>query len=335
MPDPGQITLHHIAQSINAPLEQVMKVILGQPDVSDELRQRVYVALEEAGLVHLSRETTAGALGIIVPGTLIGDYIGGVMRGVSEAAKRLGWSVILYDELSAKEQELAQMLRTGSCRGVVSIVPNNYQRTLELCHQYNRDYVLVDYQGEDELGEALTVEVNNHQSIVDVMNHLMQLGHRRIGFITGRMAHASARQRLQGYTDALAAAGIDYDAELVREGNWFHEYGFGQTQALLDLEQPPTAIVASNDLTAFGAIQAAHERGLHVGTDISITGFDDIDMAAMITPSLTTIRQPMAQMGETAVDLLVRRINGEPIAESHVCLDTELIIRDSTGSVVS
>ena len=333
MSDAGHITLQNIAQSINAPLEQVMKVILGQPDVSDELRQQVYSALEEAGLVHLSRASTAGALSIIVPGTITGDYVGAVMRGASEAAKQRGWSVILYNELSAKEQELAQMLRSGSCKGVVSIVPNNYQRTLELCRQYNRDYVLVDYQGDDEMGDSLTVEVNNSQSIRNIMRYLFELGHRRIAFITGRLAHASARQRLQGYTDALSAAGIDYDPELVREGNWFHEYGFGQTLALLELEQPPTAIVASNDLMAFGAIQAAHEHGLHVGEDISITGFDDIDMAAMITPSLTTIRQPTAQMGEAAVDLLVRRINGEPIAEPHICLNTELVIRESTGAV--
>ncbi|MCC6802942.1 MAG: substrate-binding domain-containing protein, partial [Anaerolineae bacterium] len=132
---------------------------------------------------------------------------------------------------------------------------------------------------------------------------------------------------------AQAAVGIAYDPDLVREGNWLHENGFEHTQALLDLEQPPTAIVASNDLMAFGAIQAAHERGLHVGADLSVTGFDDIDMAALVTPSLTTMRQPMAQMGEAAVDLLVRRIDGEPIDEPHLCLDTELIVRDSTGAV--
>lgn len=333
MSESSQITLQHIAKRINAPLDQVMKVILGQPDVNDELRQRVYAALEEAGLVHLSRESMTGALGIIVPGTITGDYTGAVMRGASEAAKRRGWAVILYNELSSKEQELAQMLRTGSCRGLVSIVPNNYQRTLELCRQYNRDYVLVDYQGDDELGDSLTVEVNNRQSIINMARYLYERGHRRIAFITGRLAHASARQRQQGYADALADAGIAYDPELVREGNWLHENGFECAQALLDLKQPPTAIVASNDLMAFGAIQAAHESGLHVGADISITGFDDIDMAAMITPSLTTMRQPTAQMGEAAIDLLVRRINGEPISEPHVCLDTELIIRDSTGTL--
>lgn len=334
MADSSRITLQHIAQSLNAPIDQVMKVILGQPDVSDELRQGVFSALQEAGLVHLSRDTAAGALGIIVPGTLIGDYVGAVVQGASETAKQRGFSVVLYNERSSKEHELAQMLG-GSCKGVISIVPNNYQRTLELCRSYNRDYVLVDYQGDDEPGESLTVEVNNRQSIVNVMNYLFDLGHRRVAFITGRMAHASARQRLRGYVDALAAAGIAYDAELVREGNWMHENGFEHTLALLALDEPPTAIVASNDLMAFGAIQAAREQGFQVGTDISITGFDDIDMAATVTPSLTTVRQPMVQLGEAAVDLLVRRINGEPIDEPRIRLDTQLIIRESTGAVIA
>lgn len=335
MADSARITLQHIAQTIDAPLDQVMKVILGQPDVSEELRRHVFAALEEAGLVHLSRETSAGALGIIVPGALIGDYVGAVVQGVSGMAKQRGFSIILYNERSSKEEQLAQMLGAGSCKGVISIVPNNYHRTLALCHQYQRDYVLVDYQGDDEVGEALTVEVNNRQSIVNIMEHLFELGHRRIAFITGRPAHASARQRLQGYVDALEAAGIAYDAELVREGNWVHENGFEHTQALLALDDPPTAIVASNDLMAFGAMQAAREYGLTVGRDISITGFDDIDMAATVTPSLTTMRQPMVGLGEAAVDLLIRRINGEAIPEPHIRLATQLIIRESTGPLDS
>lgn len=334
MQKPIRNTLHDIAESLDAPVEQVTKVILGQPGVSEEFRRRVFAAMEEAGLVRMTRETATGTVGVVIPGTLDGDYISGVVRGISETAKTRGYSVALYLERIAKEAELIRMLEPGGCIGIIAIVPNDYRHLLELCHQHQREYVLVDYQGDDELDEALTVEVHNHQSILDVMSYIFDLGHRRIAFLTGQMRHASARQRLQGYRDALATENIPYDPQLVGEGDWFHTLAYQLSLQMLGLVEPPTAIVASNDLMAFGAMQAVRQKGLAIGSDISITGFDDIEMAATVTPSLTTVRQPMLGMGEAALNLLIDRITGRPIANPHVALATELIIRQSTGAVL-
>lgn len=327
-----RITLHDIAQIVDAPLEQVTKVILGQPGVSDEFRRRVMAAMAEAGLVRISRETEKGTIGVVIPGTLDGDYIAGVVNGISERVKTYGYSLALYLERMAKEHELTRMLGPGGCHGIIAVVPNNYSRLLELCHQHNRPYVLVDYQGDDELADALTVEVHNGQAIVDMMEYLYGLGHRRIGFLTGHLRHASARQRMQGYHDAIELLGLPYDPALVREGDWFHPSGYQLTLELLNLDDPPTAVVASNDLMAFGAIQAARQLGLEIGRDVSITGFDDIDMALTVTPPLTTIRQPMIALGEAAVDLLADRLSGKPIPNPHVALATELVVRKSTGA---
>jgi DNA-binding LacI/PurR family transcriptional regulator len=118
---------------------------------------------------------------------------------------------------------------------------------------------------------------------------------------------------------------------MIVEGDWQIQSGYTATQALLALNPRPTAMVASNDLMAFGALRAARERGLNIGSDISITGFDDIEMAATVTPPLTTVRQPTARIGEMAVDLLDKHLRGEKIDEQHVQLDTELIVRQSTG----
>jgi len=214
---------------------------------------------------------------------------------------------------------------------MILVVPSNYDLLLDLCQRYQRPYVLVDYQDASDLGDALTVEVNNRQSIVNVMDHLFDLGHRRIGFITGNRVHASAQQRLQGYLDALEDAGIAYDEALVGEGNWMHPRAYDVAQNLLNLDDPPTAIVASNDLSAFGAMQAARGLGLEVGSDVSITGFDDIGMASTVTPTLTTVRQPMLQMGHVAAEMLLKASEGQPLDQRHVQLDTELIIRQSTA----
>ncbi len=324
-------TLQDIADTLGVPVDQVTKVILGQPGINEVTRRRIHSALEEARIVRVSRDAAARSIGIVVPGAVIGDYVGEVVQGASEAVRALGFSLILNIENASGEDDLVQMLDAGGCEGVIAVVPNHYDRLLELCQHYRRDYVLVDYQGDEDVGDALTVEVNNRQSLVELMNYLLEMGHQRIGFIAGGLTVASARQRLQGYYDALQAGGIPVDPALVREGNWFHDGGYQQGRALLELNAPPTAIVTCNDLMAFGAMQAAREHGLQIGDDISITGFDDISMASTVTPGLTTIRQPMSALGATAVELLVKRINGEPIANPHARLETELIIRESTG----
>jgi LacI family transcriptional regulator len=140
-----------------------------------------------------------------------------------------------------------------------------------------------------------------------------------------------SRDRLEGYRDGLAEVGLPFDAELVREGDFLQLTGFAHTQSLLQLENPPTAIFASNDVMAFGAMDAAKAAGLTIGQDISIVGFDDIFMASQTYPSLTTVRQPMAEMGETAVDMLVALLQGRTVLTLRRELPTELIVRASTG----
>lgn len=332
MTTPTRVTLHDIGLMLDAPLEQVTKVILGQPGVSDEFRQRVFGALADAGIVRVSRENaTIGTIAVVIPGAVVGDYIGEVVRGAKAAAEKNGCALALHIEDAAKEEDVIRLLGSPGCIGMVFLVPNQYESLLALCGQYKRAYVLVDHQGDSVPDDVLTIDVKNRESIVQVMNVLFDLGHRRIGFITGRMDVASARQRLQGYEEALEAAGIPFDPALVAEGDWLHVRACEAAHALLDLDEPPSAIVASNDLSAFGAMQAARERGLIVGRDISITGFDDIDMAATVTPPLTTVRQPMARMGEAAVEMLLKRSRGEKITRRHLHFDTELILRQSTA----
>jgi LacI family transcriptional regulator len=334
MSNSPRVTIQDIAQSLGVPVDQVTKVILGQPGVSDDSRRQVMMALVQAGLVRISRGSTGGMIGVVVPNVLMGDYIGDVVRGITETARTRGYSVALNIETTAKPADLVQMLEPGGCDGVIGIVPNNYRDFLDLCRKYGRPHVLVDHQSNDELTDAFTVEVSNYQSMVNLLHYLLDLGHRRIGFITGNLLVTSARHRLQAYHDALEAAGIRPDPALIVEGDWQIQSGYNATQGLLALSPRPTAIVASNDLMAFGALRAARERGLNVGSDISITGFDDIEMASTVTPPLTTVRQPTARIGEVALDLLDKHLRGETIPERHVQLDTELIVRKSTGAVM-
>jgi LacI family transcriptional regulator len=324
------INLQDVAQRANAPVDQVAKVILGQPDVPVEIRKRVLEVMRDVGVEEMTGQSAAAhtTIGVAVPRTMVDDYIGQVSLSVSETITQHGFSPISINVQNPNwENELTRLMNSGGCSGIVMIVPNNLDRLVEFCHQFNRPYVLVDYQGDDDIGAIPTVEVNNRQSIIQVMRYLFELGHQRIGFITGRLDHASARQRLQGYWDALTEAGIVYDNELVVEGDWEHSLAYEQAKKLLHLSDCPTAIVASNDLSAFGAVQAANEAGLVVGSDISITGFDDIPLAT----SLTTVRQPMSEIGKRAAEMLIKLLKGKKVSPLHVQLDTELIVRTSTG----
>src|SRR5690606_38303674 len=142
---------------------------------------------------------------------------------------------------------------------------------------------------------------------------------------------ACSHDRLRGYREGLEEVGLSFDPVLVREGDFMQPTGFQQTQALLQLDDRPTAVIASNDVMALGAMVAAKAAGLAIGDQLSIVGFDDVFMASQSHPKLTAVRQPMAAMGETALELLITLLEGRTALTTRRELPTELIIRDSTG----
>jgi LacI family transcriptional regulator len=163
------------------------------------------------------------------------------------------------------------------------------------------------------------------------MRHLLDLGHRRIGQITGPPGWVATEDRRRGYRAALATAGILADPRL--EVSAIPEIGPGREAAreLLELDDPPTAIFAFNDNIAIGAMQEARSRGLSVPEDLSLVGFDDVEHATIVTPTLTTVRQPLAEMGRTAVSLLSRLLERQRFETLHVELATRLVVRESTS----
>ena len=165
--------------------------------------------------------------------------------------------------------------------------------------------------------------------------HLLSLGHRRIGAITGVPEWLSSKERLNGYTAALASAGVLPEPALVVESDWAVEGGERAAATLLDAPEPPTAIFAFNDHMAIGALRAAQARDLRVPDDLSVVGFDDMEQAANVTPALTTVRQPLAEMGRMAVSLLVRLLQELRLEATNLQLQTRLVVRDSTAIPVA
>ncbi len=176
-----------------------------------------------------------------------------------------------------------------------------------------------------------SVGATNWAGGIAATEHLLGAGHRRIGAITGPQGYICSRARADGYRSALEQAGLPIDPALLRHGDFQHEGGFRRGGELLDLADPPTAIFAGSDQQALGVYEAARQRGLRVPQDLSVVGFDDLPAARWVSPPLTTVRQPLADMGRVAAEMLGDLIAGTPLRSQRVELSTELVIRDSTA----
>jgi LacI family transcriptional regulator len=213
--------------------------------------------------------------------------------------------------------------------GLLLVLPRNAEAYLETLHHRHFPHVLVDHEGALQNESAPSVRAMNWKGAYEATSYLLQLGHRRIACITGTMDMGCARERLAGYIAALQAYQVPILPELILEGDFLQGMGYQRTQELLALSEPPTAIFASSDLTAFGVMEAVRDQGLMLPRDISVVGFDDIPQATFVHPPLTTVRQPLEEMGSHAARLLLGYIEYPERAIEHIELPTELIIRQS------
>jgi len=340
MPSNSRVTISDVAEAAKVSKMTVSRVINGQPGVSLTTRQRILETIDALGFVaNPAARTLRGisrVLGLILP-RITSPYMGEVLHGVTTAAESLDYSLMLYAQGLAKKDHpgqtkyYASMLSKGLIAGAVMVVPYDYEVLVDIFKEYDVPYAIIDHHSETENEIAITA--TNRKGVIDAMRHLLALGHTRIGFITGRMSMGCAKDRLQGYKDALTEVGLPYEPELIFEGDFEQQTGFVQGQRILQMERPPTAIVASNDMMALGVMDAIKDAGLYVGRDISVVGFDDILIAAQAYPPLTTVRQPMAKMGEEAVNVLVSLLEGRKLIANQRELPTELIIRHSTARV--
>jgi LacI family transcriptional regulator len=290
-------------------------------------------AADELGYVaNLSARSLAGGrsqiIGVVVPG-LDNSYIGEITRGIDEELAHVSYNLMLYTthRQAGKESEFVGAIANGLADGLLLVVPLVPAAIIEALPEHNFPHVLIDQA--DPTHSSTVVDATNWQGAYDATCYLIDLGHRRIGHITGTPQLASAGERLDGYRAALLDKGLAFDERLVVEGDFYQGGGERGAEALLNLPEPPTAIFAANDLSAFGAMDVIRARGLDIPGDISILGFDDIPNAQVAWPKLTTVRQPLAQMGRVAARLLLDQIEqpGRPVRR--VTLSTELVIRDS------
>jgi LacI family transcriptional regulator len=322
-----------IAAEAGVSIATVSRVMNGHEHVAPDTQERVRLAVARLGAPPPARPgTAAGAIYVRCPYVLT-DYFGVIVSSIAETLDLHGRRLVLSAGDAAREaQVLAGLPRDPGIAGAVLIVPPEPERELEALRAQDFPFVVVDPRTPLPRDIA-SVSAANLTGARSLTGHLVGLGHRRIGVIGGPSDWLASQHRLAGHTAALAEAGVLPSAELLRSIEPTAEWGYGAACELLDLPQRPTALVAFNDKAAVGALRAAYERGLRVPHDLSITGFDDIDLSRSTVPQLTTVRQPLEEMGRMAVSLLVRLLDRHTVDTLHVELSTHLVLRGSTGPV--
>ena len=327
------VTIFDVAEKAGVSHSTVSRVLNNKNNVNAGTRERVLQVMAQLGYVgNVSARSLAGGssrvVGLLVD-RLNSGYMEEIIRGIDEALEAQNYNLMLYTTHRQKTKEAAYVTRLTRdfADGLILIVPRNEKAYLETLQKRKFPYVLIDYQGYNR--HVPSIITTNRKGGYDATSYLIEIGHRRIGFITGEMAYGCAPERLAGYRDALEEHGVPFEENLVSEGDFLQPQGYRCAQQLLSLPEPPTAIVASNDVMAFGVMEAARDLGLHIPDDLSIIGFDDIPQASHVHPPLSTVCQPLEEMGRSAATLLFKYI-ANPLTEvERVELSTRLIIRGS------
>jgi LacI family transcriptional regulator len=329
----ASVTIMDVASEADVSYATVSRVVNNGPHVRAETRERVQQVMERLGyVVNRQARSLAGGrshvIGVLVPDLGTG-YIGEIVRGIDAELDLALHDLMLYTthRRAAKEARYVSTLTQGIADGLLIVLPRDPASFVQTLRQHNFPYVLIDHQGTNEQDHA--VGATNWQGAYNATEYLIKLGHQQIGFITGSTDLGCARDRLAGYQAALRTHHVALDPELIYEGDFHQPDGYAGANKLLKHPARPTAIFASNDVMAMSVMDAVRECDLRVPEDVSVIGFDDIPQAGYVRPALTTVRQPLEQMGRVATQMLLDLLQDPEAKPQRIELPTELVIRDS------
>lgn len=335
-------TIIDVARAAGASIKTVSRVMNNERYVSAETRERVLKVMAELQFQpNKSAQSLKGDKSYLIAhiyGDPGGPYTGQIQMGLLTRFRDQGYH-LLIEEIDYRgddvEERVSKLVNQLSLDGVVLTAPvTDDEKVLGVVERAGVPYVRVTPQRERPAGSS--VRIDERAAANDLALHLLAFGHRRIGFIKGPGHHAGSALRFQGYCDALREYGLEPDAEIVEEGGFTYRSALPCARRLLSLSDPPTAIMASNDEMAAGVLSVAHDRGLSLPGDLSVVGFDDIELAEMVWPPLTTVKQPIQELADAAAEILVnvltrKRQPGEINPTAHRVLPHNVVIRRSTA----
>ena len=331
-------TLASIAQLSGVSVPTVSKVINGRDDVSEATRSRVQLTLAQVGYespVQRRLRTTTPAMVDLVFDGLNTSYSLAILMGITTCASAENVEVVLSTVTPGKLKiinhlEWSSRLADSGRRGLILVTSEVTSDQLAAFARRSIPVVVIDPLNPPPSG-FVSIGATNWAGGKAAAEHLLGLGHRRIGFVGGPDAAECSMARLHGYLAALRAHGIGVRNEYILSGDFTRDSGARGAAALLSLPEPPTAIFAGSDLTALGVLDEARRRGLEVPADLSVVGFDGTDLTEQSVPRLTSVSQPLEEMGRSALRTVLRLAAGEELESLHVELATTLVVRDSTA----
>jgi LacI family transcriptional regulator len=340
----GTVTLRDLAAQLGLSITTVSRALAGYSDVADATRQRVLRAAEEMGYVPdvTARRLQKGqtdTIGFVIPtqGPRFSDpYFSELLAGIGNEAARHSFDLLVSTRPPDTEAEQAAYRRLAEGRlvdGLLVVRTRVKDNRIEYLSRLGFPFVAF---GRSDLDvDFCYLDENGFRGMELVGQHLVSLGHQHLGYISAPTDLMFCTDRRAGLEAVLQRHGVALPPHYAIVADLTQQGGFAAMNQLLDLSPPPTAVVAFNDLMALGAISAAQARGLVVGRDVVITGFDDIPLAEHSHPPLTTVQQPIYDIGCQICNMLVRMVQGEELAERHVLLEPQLVIRESSGTAKS
>ncbi|MFE0405532.1 LacI family DNA-binding transcriptional regulator [Streptomyces sp. JHA19] len=331
-PNARRTTLADIAQAAGVSVATVSKVVNGRGDVAAHTRVRVQeLLLQHDYLAPVFRHTEAvesPTIEVQFQGGLK-SYVAEALEGIIDAAAASGASVVVSKASSAPHW--ARNLVSAGRRAVIAVTSVYTTAHMDELARSGLPLVVLDPLHLPD-SRVTSVGATNFAGGLAATRHLLALGHRRIAYLGGPAMAVCNQARMHGYRAAMEAEGAQVPDSYVRPGEFTYGTGLLGAAALLDLDEPPTAVFAGNDEIALGAVETARARGLRVPEDLSVVGFDDTSLAEMASPPLTTVRQPLREMGAAALRTALRLANGEKVESHHIELATELVVRASTAA---
>lgn len=332
-------TIHDVATKAGVSTATVSHVINNTRVVSEELKAKVFQVIKELEyrpniIAKSLRKGNTQSIALILP-NITNPFFAEIGQAVEIAAYERKYSMMLCDTGENREKELdyIELLIQKRVDGVVFCASGiEQQKTIEFLLSAFNKVVIIDDSYPNL--EAPIIVSDQKMGGYLATKHLIDLGHTRIACIKGPSEESYCDNRFIGYQDALQESGIEVDPELIQTGDWYPESGRLSGQKLLIMKKPPSAIFSCNDLMTLGVIRAAFERNVSIPKDLALVGFDDIQLSSYITPALSTVAQPINEIGKTAVDLIVENDNTESINNQKIILPVNLIVRQSCGGLL-
>lgn len=333
------VTIKDIARKIGKSTTTVSRALHDYDDISAETKQLVRKVAAEMGyspntLAQRLQKQHTDTLALILPtyGPRFSDpFFSEFIAGLGNQAAHLGYDLLVSTRPPGEDELQAYQYNVQGRRVDGFVVVRTRCQDARIDYLRKVGFPFVAYGSVDGTLDFPLVDVDSDSGMKLVVDYLLDLGHRRVACITAPMDLTFARHRLNGVRTSLQSRGFPCEEALIVSSDLTQAGGYQQTQVLLDVIHPPTAIIACNDLMALGAMSAVQERGLKVGVDISITGFDDIALAEHSHPPLTTVRQPIEKIGEMVCGMLVNTIRSDPLESKQIILKPELVVRQSCG----